>query len=410
MRALLFATVLAVGCWGSVAQAADPEITANSIIRAFSDFCDPIAFDRERPAGAQWDADLELNFGRLLFAKYQGNCDRFENAEVAPARATFELLANLPELGATSPRELSADELGLVASALLVEEVLAGGCASTASAIGNLQPLRSLIAGLRQKLTREDAYDLARAYSGNRLIFRAAHGLLPGMKLPTPCEVAPQVAALTIQSAVNLGLLSDDAALPTDHEGMSSEEFERFGQQVTQDAEHSVAKPNASDEDLNDAVVGTGSPGGDPTSEPNDPLLGVSTAEEGEIQINPGDIYNNRELEDACILLGAARDDPDVGVAQMAEWMRNFTDQVQVQVVVSDDLRTSDRVTGWLTLGEDQLGHSISVDLLEADDKSRVRPGARITVTGQISWIDTNNGGDGGLSTCGVGVSAFAIE
>lgn len=382
MKALVFATVLAVGCWGSVAQAADPEITANSIIRAFSNFCDPTAFDRERPAGAQWDANLELNYGRLLFAKYQGNCERFENAEVGPARATFQLLANLPELLATSPRKLSGDELGLVASALLVEEVLAGGCAATASEIASLPQLRSLIAGLRQKLTRDDAFDLARAYSANRLIFRTAHGALPGMKVATPCEVAPQVAAITILSAVNLGLMPNDGPAPTDGDVETSKEAS------------------------SDKGVGSS----DHTSEPGDTLPVASTAEEGETQINPGDVYDNRELEDACILLTAARNDPDVSVAQMAAWMRNFTDQVQVQVVVSDEMRTANRVTGWLTLDGDQVGHSISVDLLEANDKSKVHPGNLIAVSGQISWIDTSEAGDGGLATCGIGVSAFEIE
>lgn len=218
MRTHLWLAGLATLATISTADAAqDVEVVANSILRTYSDYCDPLFFEQNRSAGAPVDAQLAYSYSRVMLMRYDGRCDRFFNAEVAAATMLPNLLRGVVELQRSVPRTLTELQIGLLGSIRRYDDMAANECGGQPQDASDISHVRAVAEPWLAALGRDDALDFAKGYVGAEAFARLAIGLPAGGSIPTPCSVREVVASTIELAAVNSSLTA-----PRRSEGNSS--------------------------------------------------------------------------------------------------------------------------------------------------------------------------------------------
>lgn len=166
MRPSLWLIGLATFASISAANAAqDVKIVANSILRAYGDYCDPLFFDRHLPPDARWDAAISENYARILLTRYLGSCDKFLNEEVLAAVTVPKILSMFPRLSEDQSAILTAQQLMLIGIAAYLEEVDAATCPNAPQGLELATSLRSATGSWVGSAGYDDALDIARGYA-----------------------------------------------------------------------------------------------------------------------------------------------------------------------------------------------------------------------------------------------------
>lgn len=202
MRHHLWLAGLATCASISAANAAqDVEIVANSILRAYSDYCDPLFFEHNRAADAPVDATLAQAYARVLFTRDGGQCDRFLNTDVAPAAIVPGLLARLPELQRPMARTLTEQQLTLLGNILRYDDITQNECGGQPKDSGNTSSARATAEPWWTAVGRDDVLELAKGYVEADAYARATVGFPSGGGTVTPCS-AREVVGMMITFAV----------------------------------------------------------------------------------------------------------------------------------------------------------------------------------------------------------------
>lgn len=166
MRAQLwlagFATLTSIS---SVTAAPDIEVVANSIIRTYTDYCDPQFFDRYLPSDARWDTALSENYARILRTRYLSNCEAFMSEEVLAAITVPRILSMFPRLSEDQSGQLSAEQLMLIGIGAYLDEVDATRCPNVPQGLELATSLRSATGSWFASVGYDDALDIARGYA-----------------------------------------------------------------------------------------------------------------------------------------------------------------------------------------------------------------------------------------------------
>lgn len=207
MRAHLWLAGLATLATISTADAAqDVEVVANSILRTYSDYCDPLFFEQNRSADARVDATLAHSYSRAMLMRYDGQCDRFFNAEVAAATVVPNLLHRVVELQRSLPRTLSELQIELLGSIRRYDDMATNECSGQPQDTSDISHIRAVAELWLAALGRDDALEFAKGYVGAEAFARLAIGLPAGGSIPTPCSAREVVASTIELAAVNSGL------------------------------------------------------------------------------------------------------------------------------------------------------------------------------------------------------------
>ncbi len=157
------------GLWtalaGAATQAAEVGLVANSIIRTYTDYCDPLFFDRHMPPGARWDAALSENYARLLRTRYLSNCEAFMTEEVLAAITVPRILSMFPRLSEDQSGQLTAEQLMLIGVGAYLDEVDATSCPNAPQGLELATSLRSATGSWFASAGYDDALDIARGYT-----------------------------------------------------------------------------------------------------------------------------------------------------------------------------------------------------------------------------------------------------
>lgn len=210
MRLQLFAVALVIGS-AAPAVALDPAIVANSIVRAYSDYCKPGHFETTLAPEAQWDDRLAGSYSRLLLTRYRMDCGWFMRSELFSATTTYGLLATMPELSRTGASELDENAINVLVGTLLLAK-LTENCPSARE-----RWIKSAEELLRMKLVRADAFRLGDAFSKTRVFLLDMDGY-PTLTLdePLPCTVAELVKDMVRQNALAAGIAITNQPEQTD--------------------------------------------------------------------------------------------------------------------------------------------------------------------------------------------------
>lgn len=207
MRAHLWLAALATFATISTADAAqDVEVVANSILRTYSDYCDPLFFEQNRSADAPVDVTLAHSYSRAMLMRYDGRCDRFFNAEVAAATVVPNLLHRVVELQRSLPRTLSELQIELLGSIRRYDDLATNECNGQPQDTSDISHVRAVAEPWLAALGRDDALEFAKGYVGAEAFARLAIGLPAGGSIPTPCSAREVVASTIELAAVNSGL------------------------------------------------------------------------------------------------------------------------------------------------------------------------------------------------------------
>jgi hypothetical protein len=223
MRAQLwlagFATLASMS---SAIAAQDIEVVANSILRAYSDYCDPLYFDQNRAADAPVDATLTESFARVLFTRDGGQCNQFYNTEVAPASIVPALISRIPELQRALPRSLDSQQLGLLGGILRYDDITETDCGGQPQDASDISGARSVAEPWWAAVGRDDALDLARGYIESESYARAVVGFPSGGSTMTACG-AREIVGMMISMKVTGPIMPQAPG-----GGMSNEEFKQL--------------------------------------------------------------------------------------------------------------------------------------------------------------------------------------
>lgn len=201
---LYFVTGLALVASVASAVAQDPVLVANSVVRAYSDYCQPGYFETYLPPDATWDHRLADSYARSLYTRYDADCSRFMRSDFLSALTALRMLNDMPELQRSDASSLTEAELGVLAAAIILREFV-GRC----PLVERSKAIMALEAGLRAKLVRADGFRLGESVSGTRVFLLGLDGY-PAMTLDEQLECGAQsflveIAYLTLSSN---GLLS----------------------------------------------------------------------------------------------------------------------------------------------------------------------------------------------------------
>lgn len=241
-RHLWFAALVTFASISAANAAEDVEVVANSILRAYSDYCDPLYFEQHRPADAPVDGTLADSYSRVMLMRYDGQCDRFFNAEVAAAAMVPDLLHHVVELQPARSQTLTGLQVGLLGSIRRYDDMAANECSSHPEDDSDISHVRAVAEPWLAALGRDDALEFAKGYVGAETFARFAIGLPAGGSIPTPCSAREVVASTIELAAVNSGL-----AAPRRSEGNAS----------------SLVSPEATDEQADPDGNGYGEDGPD---------------------------------------------------------------------------------------------------------------------------------------------------
>ncbi|WP_291312009.1 MULTISPECIES: hypothetical protein [unclassified Devosia] len=264
MRAAVMMRPFAVlfGLWtalaGAPTQAAEVGLVANSIIRTYTDHCDPLFFDRHMPPGARWDAALSENYARILRTRYLSNCEAFMTEEVLAAITVPRILSMFPRLSEDQSGQLTAEQLMLIGVGAYLDEVDATSCPNAPQGLELATSLRSATGSWFASTGYDDALDIARGYAQAK----SYAAFWPGM--PTagnPCLEREGAYMFAAAYAVKAGLIPlqlSSGALP---EADWQKNYDWDGDGVVGD-DDTAANSSAQ------------SPQGDYVEEPGDPVTG----------------------------------------------------------------------------------------------------------------------------------------
>lgn len=223
-RHLWLAGLATLASISGVNAAQDIEVVANSILRAYSDYCDPLFFEQNRAADAPFDPALAHSYARVLFTRDGGQCDRFHNTEVAPAAIVPRLIGQVPELQRSKSRTLTELQVGILGSILRYDDMTKNECDGQAQDTSDISDFRAVAEPWWTAVGRDDALDLAKGYIGAELFARVASGLPVGGGTATPCSARELVAGMITLAAVNGGLTPPRPSA----NGMSTQEFDQL--------------------------------------------------------------------------------------------------------------------------------------------------------------------------------------
>lgn len=250
MRASALALVAVSALTTGATAATDIEVVANSILRAYSDYCDPLYFDANRPSDTPVDPVLAESYARTLFVKYSGRCERFLNVDAAPAAIVPSVIDRVPELERAYPKVLTDLEVELLGNLLRFDD-FDGQCPETPFDRSQLAELLQLTDQWREQLGRDDALVFARGYTTSEVFARLRSGI--PSTVSAPCQMRELVAGQMMLAAINSGLI----AMPDNRGGMSTEDRRRS----TQPDESSVeASPEPDTDDGGGYVWEPGDP------------------------------------------------------------------------------------------------------------------------------------------------------
>lgn len=186
----------------SANAAQDIEVVANSILRTYSDYCDPLFFDQNRAANALVDPTLAHAYAGVLLTREGGQCDRFLKKEALPAVLVPQLLARTQELQNVPSGTLSSLQLSLLGAILLYDDMTTNECSGKPHDTSDISGIRGVSEAWWNAVGRDDILGLAKGYVEAEIYARAAIGLPFLVGEAAPCGAREAVGGLVTLAAI----------------------------------------------------------------------------------------------------------------------------------------------------------------------------------------------------------------
>jgi hypothetical protein len=163
-----------------------------------------------------------------LLTRYAANCASFRIAEVVPAELAAAWVESRPEFQRTGPSTLASEYQTVLGNVIWLQDWVAEDCPLGANGPVNYGVLMSAASPLWERVTNEDAFSVAKAYSTTEILYRV--GAAYPLELPTrvPCGGDTAMARGILENAAMMAVqagLVDQSSFVTGYEPMTMEDF-----------------------------------------------------------------------------------------------------------------------------------------------------------------------------------------
>jgi hypothetical protein len=182
-------TAALVGFAPSAYAADDLAVESNTIIRAYSLYCDPTYYDAHKLGDGRWNPDLVESYGRTLLIRYNANCNTFWAQSVAPAEAAYQLAQTVPELQREGGGILTDRQAQALGKQLWIDAFYDRYGCSYQQGAGQRVAYDRVLAPYWQKVGASDAQNIGAGYAALEVL-RTVMGIDPNESAEKLCSIA----------------------------------------------------------------------------------------------------------------------------------------------------------------------------------------------------------------------------